>query len=212
MNKTLHLRPLSVEGYYCKELFLTDLRSLYTEEEQSELQIDFIKGFDGEMPSFLNSLKERSFEGWVEKMGASKQEEKLEIILEEPEAKTISSLAEINIEQLVKQEKTEVDEKSDDSDDEDETGESPFWSLLYYKTNHKWTADNDSDEEDDPENPIHDLLILENSAMEKQEEKKEEVEDKPKNREDNPWLDEESKKDSYFVIVNKDERTIRAGE
>ena len=70
MNKTLHLRPLSVEGYYCKELFLTDLRSLYTEEEQSELQIDFIKGFDGEMPSFLNSLKERSFEGWVEKMGA----------------------------------------------------------------------------------------------------------------------------------------------
>jgi hypothetical protein len=48
MNKRIHLKPLSVQGYYCKELYLTDLQSIYTEEEKAALDLDFIKGFNSE--------------------------------------------------------------------------------------------------------------------------------------------------------------------
>ena len=74
MNKTLHQRPFSVQGYYCKELFLTDVRSVYTEAEKGEVKLEFISGFDGETPSFVESLKERSFEGWVEYMGGEEMD------------------------------------------------------------------------------------------------------------------------------------------
>ena len=52
MNKTLHLRPLSVEGYFSKELFLTDVRSVWSEQELDKIDADFVKGFDGENPKF----------------------------------------------------------------------------------------------------------------------------------------------------------------
>jgi len=45
--------------------------------------------------------------------------------------------------------------------------ESRFWDLAFLKSDHKWTADNDTDEEEeDDSNPIGDICDLENMKRE----------------------------------------------
>jgi hypothetical protein len=46
-NKELHMRPLSVKGYYKKELYLTNVSMIYEEEELKELDEQLVNGFDG---------------------------------------------------------------------------------------------------------------------------------------------------------------------
>jgi hypothetical protein len=40
------MQPLSVKGYFNKELFLSDVRSIYSEEEHKTVDLELIKGFD----------------------------------------------------------------------------------------------------------------------------------------------------------------------
>jgi hypothetical protein len=37
MNKTLHQRPLSVKGYFNRDLYLSDVRAIFSEEESEWL-------------------------------------------------------------------------------------------------------------------------------------------------------------------------------
>jgi len=46
-NKELHMRPLSVKGYFKKELYLTDVKMIYSEEELKEVDKELVNGFDG---------------------------------------------------------------------------------------------------------------------------------------------------------------------
>ena len=63
-NKSLHMIPLSVKGYFKKELYLTDVKLIYEENEIKELDPDLINGFDGANVKFLTAMREKSLEGW----------------------------------------------------------------------------------------------------------------------------------------------------
>lgn len=41
------MRPLSVKGYFKKELYLTDVKMIYSEEELKEVDKELVNGFDG---------------------------------------------------------------------------------------------------------------------------------------------------------------------
>jgi len=75
MNKTLHLNPLSVPGYYSKDLYLADLRMCYSLEEQGQLDVGKVRGFDSGETGFVEGVRERSYEGWLEHMADWEHEE-----------------------------------------------------------------------------------------------------------------------------------------
>ena len=97
--------------------------------------------------------------------------------------------------------------------------------MTYYKSHHKWVADNDTDEEEEElENPIHDLLSEEKSAdQEKESEEAKKAREEPEGElkgvkadesatDDNPWLTQDTMSDTYFVIANRGEKTIKKDE
>jgi hypothetical protein len=58
------MKPLSVKGYYKKELYLTDVSLIYEKEELETMDGTLVNGFDGGNLKFQAQVREKSFEGW----------------------------------------------------------------------------------------------------------------------------------------------------